>query len=107
MDRAAELKGCQSDVIFQGVTWSHLENLVTQALHKIFLFIKVDNFGTFRAVHNEDDVYEANRGPEVIFPCKWIRFWSFLSLSIHCLIQKSWQKQEAEGKIAVPHYGRW
>ena len=40
MDRAAKLKGCQFDVIFQGANWGQLKYLVTQATHKIFLFVK-------------------------------------------------------------------
>ena len=60
MDRAAELKSCQLYVIFQVVNWGQLENPVTQASHKIFLFIEEDNFGTFRAVHDEDNIYEAS-----------------------------------------------
>lgn len=61
MDRAAKLKRCQFDVVFQEANWGQLENLVTQAIHKIFLFIKEGNFRTFRAVHNEDNIYEASR----------------------------------------------
>ena len=60
MDRAAKLKGCQLDVIFQGAHWGQLKYLVTQATHKIFLFVKEKNFGTFRAVDNEDKIYEAH-----------------------------------------------
>lgn len=61
LDRAAKLKGCEFDVIFQGVNRGRLENLVTQVSHKIFLFIEENNFRTFRAVHNEDKIYEASR----------------------------------------------
>lgn len=59
MDRAAKLKGCQFDVIFQGAHWGQLKYLVTQATHKIFLFVKEKNFGTFRAVDDEDKIYKA------------------------------------------------
>lgn len=60
MDRAAKLKGCQFDVIFQGANWGQLEKLITQAIHKIFLFVKEKNFRTFRAVHDENKIYEAS-----------------------------------------------
>lgn len=60
MDRAAKLKGCQFDVIFQGASRGQLKNLGTQAIYKIFLFVKEKNFRNFRAVHDEDKIYEAS-----------------------------------------------